>query len=270
MSSKDKKNSVVPKSFWKEGDPEIDDEARAILTTYGGVAEDQLVPHVREVREKAWKVFQYPCVGLYSFVKFSISHSELYPTVLERVKHGETLLDLACGFGQDVRKLVYDGAPAENLTGTELEQGFLESGYDLFNDKHKLKARLTSGDFFAPETAGLQEHSFDVIYTANFFHLFSWDEQVEAVSKALGLLKTKSGSMMFGRQTAVAEAGPIKVPIARSGVTYRHNVESFRKLVAEVADKTGLDFAAEVELIEEEGRKVGGAFNMMSYRFTMR
>lgn len=119
-------------------------------------------------------------------------------------------MDLACCFGQDIRILVFDGAPAENITGSELEQGFIDLGYELFKDRDKLGAKFTSGGFFAAETAGLQAHSFDIIHAAGFYHLFTWDEQVEAISKTLRLLRPTTGSMLLGRLRALRTPAPLR------------------------------------------------------------
>lgn len=216
-------------------------------------------------REKAWKVFQYPCIGMYSFIDFSISKHEKYADVLERVKSGETLLDLACGFGQDIRKLVFDGAPPENVAGSELEQSFIDGGYDLFRDRDSLKSKITAGDFFSEDWAGLKALLFDIVYAANFFHLFSWDEQVETATRAVSLLKPKAGSMLFGRQTGVEKAGSIKHPATRSGEMYRHNGDSLKKMFEEVAEKLGTELDIEVSAA---AKKAGAKWTMLMFTVT--
>lgn len=50
-------------------------------------------------RERAWKVFQYPCIGGYNFLDFSIADSVIYDDVVQNVKNGATILDLGCCFG---------------------------------------------------------------------------------------------------------------------------------------------------------------------------
>jgi hypothetical protein len=206
-------------------------------------------------------------VGQYSFVKFNIADGEEYSNVLARVKSGEKLLDLGCCFAQDLRKLVFDGAPAENLHGSELEQGFLDLGYDLFKDKDKLTSPLASGDFFDQKTLSEDRHTFDMVHAASFFHLFSWDEQVDAWTKTLHLLKPKTGSMVFGRQTAVKEAGIIKHPATRSGEMYRHDADSFKKLVERVSEETGVKVNIKVSGYDSQGQggMEGKGWNMIRF-----
>ncbi|EMF17164.1 uncharacterized protein SEPMUDRAFT_24299, partial [Sphaerulina musiva SO2202] len=217
----------------------ISQQAYEILVEYSGVPEDQLISHVRTVRDRAWAVFKYPCVGNYYFLEFSISQSEHYQSVLDRLRCGEKLLDLACCFGQDIRKLIHDGAPASSVYGSELEPGFVDLGFELFQDRDRLGPNILSGDFFADDVAGLVREQFDMVHAASFFHLFSWDDQVEAVSRAIRLLRPQAGSMVFGRQTAVSHAKEVDHPAnKRTGKMFRHDMSSFTRLVQEVGERT--------------------------------
>lgn len=160
---------------------------------------------------------------------------------------------------------MFDGAPPENLTGSELEQSFIDLGYDLFKDHDTFDVHFFAADFFKANAPGLEEGSYDMIHAASFFHLFSWDEQVEAWGRALKLLRPKEGSMVFGRQTAVEEAGPLKHPATRSGEMYRHNEHSFKKLVDEVAEKSGLKVDSEVQYSGRPSGPGGDKWKMISF-----
>ncbi|GIZ40101.1 hypothetical protein CKM354_000345400 [Cercospora kikuchii] len=238
--------------YFTPGDPQTIGPAREVLVKYSGVPEDEVVSHVRKVRDEAWKVFKYPCVGNYYFLEFSVSKSENYSQVLERVRGGETLLDLACCFGHNIRKLIHDGAPATSVFGSELEPEFIDLGFQLFKDRDNLATNFVSGDFFGEDVGGLAGRQFDIIHAASFFHLFSWDDQVEAVSRSVRLLKPKAGSMLFGRQTAVKKAKEVQHPAnIRSGNMFRHDVASFKEMVRKVGEKTGTHLEASVE--QQEG-----------------
>jgi hypothetical protein len=54
--------------------------------------------------------------------------SDIYQQVLERVKNGENFLDLGCCLGQEIRKLVFDGAPSVNTYGSDLHGEFISVG----------------------------------------------------------------------------------------------------------------------------------------------
>ncbi|KAF2160974.1 hypothetical protein M409DRAFT_28580 [Zasmidium cellare ATCC 36951] len=229
--------------------PEIPELIKAILTEYSGIPEDEIVQHVQEVRDKGWKVFQYPCLGVYSFLNLRIVDAPQYQDVLQHVKNGATILDLGCCFGQMIRKLVFDGAPGENVTGSELEPTFVDLGYELFRDKQNLNAAFKTGDFFGADVGGLKGMSFDYIFAASFFHIFTWEEQVEAMSRAVGLLKQKPGSMIFGWQTGSKTPRLRPHDAARSGEMYSHNEQSLEKLVSEVAEKTGVELSTKVDVV---------------------
>lgn len=188
-----------------------------------------------------------------------------YDAILSRLKAGATLLDMGCCLGQDIRKLVYDGAPAENLTGTELEPVFIDLGYELFKDRDRLQAQFITGDIFADGAYGLADGTFDFIHTGSFFHQFNWSEQVEALTKCLRLLKPKPGSMLLGRQIATEEPGSIKHAQLRSGEAYNHNIDTWKTLVAETTEQMGLRANVEAELTDVKRNRADRKWKMMRF-----
>jgi SAM-dependent methyltransferase len=183
---------------------------------------------------------------------------------------GARLLDLGCCFGQDLRMMVHDGAAGKQLVGSDVEAGFVGLGYELFRDGETLGAEFCTGDFFAPDgVVGLEEGSFDFVHAASFFHLFSWEAQREAMGRAVRLLKRSPRSMLFGRQAATVEAGDVEHRWARLGtVAWRHNEESFQRLVEEVGQRVGCDLKVEQSVQEKErmpGVEIAGMW--MEHRF---
>ncbi|KAJ6184791.1 hypothetical protein N7519_006092 [Penicillium mononematosum] len=57
-----------------------------------------------KIRDEAWKIHAYPCIGLSRFLNFSIRLSPVYTQVPDRIREGRTLLDLGCCFGQDPQR----------------------------------------------------------------------------------------------------------------------------------------------------------------------
>lgn len=184
------------------------------------------------------------------------------------MKDGQQFLDLGCCFGQDVRKLVYDGVPPENLHGSDLELSLIDCGFDLFQDREKLKSTFTTADFFA-ENIGLQGGSFDIIHAASFFHLFNWDEQVETMSRAIRLLKQRPGSMLIGHQAGFAEPRSFKHAAARSGELYRHNSASFERLVKDVEKVTGKSLAVDATAGRHDEWRPDENLEIVLLRFTV-
>jgi len=133
-----------------------------------------------------------------------------YASILERLKLNEDdiLLYLGCCFGQDLRKLVFDGAPLEKLYGAELRPEFIELSYELFHDAEKIKPRLVVGDIFDIPNTGLASLAgrVDILYASAFIHLFDWDGQVACCVGIVNMLKPKKGSIVFGRQAGRSKA----------------------------------------------------------------
>lgn len=143
IGSKDKSVGWYDKDF-----PGVKPDARTLLETYAHIAPDKVDEYVlemvrlppapfasislsllplqtqrlilRDQRDKAWEVFPYPCIGQFRFLNLSLCQQPSYSSVLERLKGGAKYVDIGCCLGQDIRRLVADGAPAENLYGAEL------------------------------------------------------------------------------------------------------------------------------------------------------
>ena len=207
-------------------------------------------------RDRAWDIFPYPCIGQCRFLDLSISLSSLYPTILHRLKESNhTLLDIGCCFAQDVRKLVSDGAPSENILGAELRPEFIDLGYDLFRDRDTLKSKFLIGDVF-DETAGSAfrelDGRIDIIYAASFFHLFNWGDQVRMAERVVRLLKPVEGSLVFGRQRGNITSGEYEHQTNEKGSMFRHNEKSWTELWKQVGRATGSSWDVKVWLEQDE------------------
>ncbi|CAF9935016.1 MAG: hypothetical protein ALECFALPRED_006214 [Alectoria fallacina] len=235
--------------------------ARTLLEEYSKIPPDQVIAHIHAVRDKAWQIHPYPCLGRFRFLDLSISLHPLYPTVLARLKDSsppQTFLDLGCCFGQDIRRLVADGAHGENLYGADLRLEFLELGYELFRDKGSLKAHFLEGDVFeegdgAEGGKGLSklDGKIDVIYAASFLHLFAWEEQVRAGTRMVRLMR--DDSLVFGRQVGTTKPGVYARRTDTGRMRYRHDPDSFQKLWDVIGEKTGTKWKVKAELQKVKG-----------------
>lgn len=205
--------------------------------------------------------FPYPCLGHWGFLNLSIQKTSCYDEVLKRIKDGEQYLDIGCCIGQDIRKLVYDGAPSENTYGSDLKGSFWDTGYDLFLDKSTLKTTFVEADVF-DDNSGLQELTgkIDIVHAASFFHLFDWDGQVAAAKRIVQLLNPSSDSLILGRQAGRLEAGSFTADVERTKSRYWHNPESLAKLWKQVGDETKTAWKVEANFDEKVDmfRKKGG------------
>ncbi|KAJ8119119.1 hypothetical protein OPT61_g7 [Boeremia exigua] len=220
---------------------------KELFETYSKVPPDEVVSHITQIRNKAFKIFPYPCLGHWGFLNLNIQKSNAYDEVVQRIKDGEQYLDVGCCLGQDIRKLVYDGAPSENLYASDLKGQFWDIGYEMFLDKSSLKATFVEADILDSKSAVQQlTGKLDIVHAASFFHLFDWNDQIAAAKVIVGLLNTSSSNLILGRQIGRVEAGNFTVQIEQQNKTrYWHNLESWTRLWKQVGDETGTKWKVE-------------------------
>lgn len=194
----------------------------------------------------------YPCIGTFLFLDLSIARSKRYSELVTRIQGGHKLLDVGCCFAQDLRKLVHDGAPSENLWGTDIMGGFFDLGYDLFLDKNTLRSTFLAADALDPESSLNQlDGQIDIIYAGFFFHLFEWEQQVRIAERLIGILKPVPGSLILGKQVGKTIADTKIVPLKGAGGVWRHNAESFARMWNEAGERTGTKWVVHTDLIDE-------------------
>lgn len=201
-------------------------------------------------REKAWDIWPYPCIGGFRFVDLNLCTTAQYPEILERLKHGEKLLDLGCCFGQEMRKLILDGAPPENLFGTDLRQDFFDLGYDLFLDRETFKSTFIAADIFEPSPQlEAVNGKVSFVYAGAFFHLFDRPEQLQIAKRMASLLSTQPGSMVLGRQVGNVNPGRYEHKTNSDGFMFRHDEQSWKELWEEAGRETDTKWDVWVELV---------------------
>ncbi|KAK4450332.1 hypothetical protein QBC34DRAFT_484552 [Podospora aff. communis PSN243] len=228
------------------------DPARRILEQYSGIAAENVDAHLLKIREKAWSIFPYGCIGSFSFLNLEPTLSDpLFRTITTRLLapgSTETFLDVGCCFGQVIRQLIHAGVPSERLYGTDLQPRFLELGYDLFcdGDLEKSRATYVAGDMLADEDDaaldGLQG-KIDIVYAASFFHLFEPGDQLKAAKRVVGFLRSGNPDVViFGRNGG---------PKVEGWEKYVLDAKQWRRLWEEVGEATGTRWRTEMET--EEG-----------------
>ena len=179
------------------------------------------------------------------FLDFSLATMPSYNEILARLCDSAAparLLDVGCCFGQDLRRLVSDGAPSENLVGLDIEPQFLSLSYDLFADREFYKGQMIAGDILdesANRPVALQNGTFDIAHAASFFHLFDWDTQVKAGVQLVRLMKNSLGVLVLGRHLGSSTGEERPSPMKASAKMYLHSPDSFESLWAEISEKTG-------------------------------
>ncbi|KAG8160515.1 hypothetical protein KVR01_010051 [Diaporthe batatas] len=238
---------------WYDKDfPGIEPAARKLLEEYSKIPPEEVDQYVIAMRDKAWDIFPYPCIGQFRFLNLSLSKKPSYASVLSRIGEGATYLDIGCCIGQDIRKLVHDGAPSENLHGAELQGEFIRLGYDFFRDRETLNATLVQADAFdlgeGSPLSGLVG-KVDIIHMGQVVHLFGWDRQRDLLENCVKLLRpASSGAMILGQAVGDVEGG-----MKPGGHIFIHSVETFNKMWVEIAERTGLKFNCRAILDEGLG-----------------
>ena len=146
------------------------------------------------------------------------------------------------------------------MYGLDLEQRFIEMGYDLFQDRDKLHAKLLSGDLLAePGSVGSGEldilfENMDIVFASSLLHFWDWDHMLLAAIRLVSFTKSKKGSMVVGRQMGSLEAGSYSMP-GMGGRVYRHNVESMKTFWDQVGVRTESKWRVDAGLYESEELK---------------
>ncbi|KAE8141814.1 hypothetical protein BDV38DRAFT_295638 [Aspergillus pseudotamarii] len=228
----------TPVPTYQKNVESINAAAQSLLERYSGLSSAEVIPHVLSLRDKAFKVYHYPCIGQMRFLAFNFPRMPFYHRVLERLRTDPStnFLDAGCCFGQEIRHLVDQGIPGKQLFGCDLEQVFIDLGYELFRDKDHLEATFATGDLTAddPAFAGspLSQNlsgKIDIIFASSLFHLWDYDTQVRAAIRLVQLCRDKTGVMITGRQLGSRLGGHYPIHgVDDKALHYRHNVESLK------------------------------------------
>ncbi|THW82945.1 hypothetical protein D6D17_09355 [Aureobasidium pullulans] len=133
-----------------------------------------------------------------------------------------------------------DGVPGSVLIGSDLHQGFLDLGYDLFKDKDKLNSKFIAADVFESQSALTPlAGKIDILHTSSFFHLFGYEGQKKVARRVVQLLKPQKDSLLVGRQVGNVRAHEEESSASGSGNMFLQNVESWKQMWEEIGEETG-------------------------------
>ncbi|KAJ7590065.1 hypothetical protein C8J56DRAFT_588339 [Mycena floridula] len=243
----------------------LQDDQLAFLKSHTGIQDEgELKNHVLAVQAKAYKIYPYNCIRVFNFLRLKISKQLGYQQLLKlgRERSGVIFLDIACCFGNDIRRAVEDGFPVENAIGSDLQQGFWDLGHELFKSSPEtFPAAFVAGDAFdaafiaprkpfdkVPDSAApalgsvkalteLQGHV-SAIHASAFFHLFDEEEKQFELAKQIGtLLSPLPGSVIFGSHVGLPVKGLKRIDSVNQDVFF-HSPESWKDFWdGEVFDK---------------------------------
>src|SRR4051794_12193190 len=77
--STEERKVVHDSLFCSRSSPTIPNDFALLLETYSGIHRGSAqVSHVKSLRDEAYKVHHYPCLGIYHFLNLSLSTHSLY------------------------------------------------------------------------------------------------------------------------------------------------------------------------------------------------
>ncbi|KAJ5591913.1 uncharacterized protein N7459_002282 [Penicillium hispanicum] len=255
------------KPVWYQNEIEsINPEAQRLLERYSGFKPDEVLPHVVKLRDEAFAIWHYPCIGQLRFLSFYLPQHPVYARVLAYLRDDPTagFLEAGCCFGQEIRHLADQGIPGTQLMGCDIEAAFFDLGYQLFRDRDSLGATFASGDFLSekcldPSTEVSQRLAgkVDIVFASSLFHLWKYESQLRAATNLVRLCRDKPGVMLVGRQLGSLLAGHYSLKDVGKGSNYRHNMESLKGFWYDVGLATGTRWTVEAGLyIGDELAKV--------------
>ncbi|KAF4979563.1 hypothetical protein FZEAL_4267 [Fusarium zealandicum] len=247
-----------------EDPPQDIGPARQILEVYSKIPYNDLDDHIRRIREKAWCVSRFPCVGRWKFLYIPDPKDPRYQQALFRLNVAgsrDVLLDLGCGVGQVIRQFRANGVDGAQLIGTDLQSKFIDIGYDLFQDRDLLGATFVAGDMLDPADKQMTalRGKITMVHAGSFFHLFNWIQQLYMGKRLVEFLKPGTrNALIYGRQVGTNHPGPSSTG---NRSAYLHDQASFQRLWDEVGTITKTRWQVQLEPTGEPVCKLPGFNN---------
>ncbi|KAL5342308.1 hypothetical protein BJX70DRAFT_394902 [Aspergillus crustosus] len=88
-------------------------DAQEPLENYSGLKAEDVLPHVLSLRDEAFKIYPYPCIGQMRFLSLHLKRHPHYERVLDYLRKNPTVgfFDTGCCVGQELRFLNQQGTP---------------------------------------------------------------------------------------------------------------------------------------------------------------
>lgn len=227
-------------------------QTRDLLEKYSHIPPSEQIAHIYAIRDEAFAIRAYPCTGLGSWLVPYLAESPAYPDIVQRVKNGETLLDIGCFLGSDLRRLVFDGAgavPSGDLIGMDIVSHW-DIGFNLFRDRDTFHAKFLEADLLAADTDPrlvALKGEIGVIHISAVLHQWDLAGQLRAVKKLISL--SRPGTLVAGYQIGNVEAKHVQSPLASGSQLMRHNDVSFNELWQKAGEETGTAWEVKARLI---------------------
>ncbi|OJJ69697.1 hypothetical protein ASPBRDRAFT_57324 [Aspergillus brasiliensis CBS 101740] len=253
--------STTKPAWYQTSVTAIDPAAQSMLENYSKLKPEEVIPHVLALRDKAFQIFPYPCIGQMRFLSCHLPRLPFYQHVLARLRASPAngFLDAGCCVGQELRHLVYSALiPASQLYGFDLEPGFFELGYKLFRDNAEsfpatfvgADLGVSDEDWARSEIVRKIKGKIGVVWAGSLLHFWDYEGQLRGVERLIGLTRGDVGTVVCGRQMGSTVAGlyDLNGLTEKILVHYRHNIESLGAFWREVGGRTGSRWGVQAEL----------------------
>lgn len=242
--------------------PRLKPRTRKLFETYSKIAPDHVESHLHAIRDRAWSVQKYPCIGQWMFLINRTPNLPYYKDIITLLKAGASILDVGCCFGQDLRYMAADGAPTQQMYASDIVPEFWDLGFDLYLDAHSMKAHFLKADILEanildPASPYAQlSGKIDIVLVNQVFHLFDWERQLKAAKNMVCL--SRPGTWVVGYQIGSVVAGARRVKTTTGGPSgaagsksrFFHNPETWQDLWRLVGKETRTEWMIESRIIE--------------------
>ncbi|KAE9372371.1 hypothetical protein N431DRAFT_504810 [Stipitochalara longipes BDJ] len=229
--------------FWysENIDKEVTPEFRKFMTAYSEIPDE----------DKAWVIRAYPCTGQGPFLNPLIMRTPAYPEILANLKAGGRMVEIGSFIGHDLRRLVFNGAPSENLYAVDIVSHW-DVGFHMFKDRQSFHANFIESDIIHPSPQLLALNSTaDVIYISKVLHQWDRETQLAALQSMIAL--SKPGSIVVGFHAAVIDGGFVAYEKG-SLKMWLHDAQSWRDMWDEASKGTNTRWDASYVVMRDFGR----------------
>ncbi|KAL4925053.1 class I SAM-dependent methyltransferase [Aspergillus undulatus] len=178
-----------------------------VCTDWSCIPTQGLRAHLQRIRNQAWPLGEYPCIGLWMFLLPGLAGFPQFESIVARARQPQSVIQ---------------------MRAVDVVPRLWELGFELFRDKDKMHAQFIEGDFLAAA-----QGKADVVIALQFLHLFSWERQIAAAERIVAL--SKPGTIFAGYQQGRKQARETMGPW---GIMFVQNLELFMSMWAIVEEAT--------------------------------
>ncbi|PYH98635.1 hypothetical protein BO71DRAFT_344434 [Aspergillus ellipticus CBS 707.79] len=232
------KDNTARSAFYNQDiSDKLTPKTRRILEEYSQIPPSRVIRHIHEVRDKAWAMRAYPCIGSGIYLDPILPKQPSYPMLLSRlIDENAVLLEVGSFLGSDLRSVVADGAPMTSIIAIDVVN-FWDLGYEMFQDRNKFQCQFHQADLMDPNGALHNfKHAVDIVHISKVLHQWNFERQIEACERLVDL--SRLGTMVVGDQMGGQTAHEL-IPYPDLPGLWMHDERSWKQMWGIVSERTG-------------------------------